>query len=253
MLIDGGGLRDDRFDVGKGVVAPFLWKKKIRKIDVLVLTHPDPDHLEGLRFIASHFSIGEFWESGIQTKTEGYRALQETLRRGQVDKRLIHAGTAPLEIGGARISFLNPPARYPHPRESSSFLNNHSLVLKIQFRNITILLTGDIEKEAEFRMIKEGYPLRAHLLKVPHHGSLSSSTVPFLREVAPHYAILSVGERNLGRLPHPEIIHRYEEFGTKLYRTDENGAITILTDGEAIEVEPFLKREGFPTAPLSKR
>ena len=81
MLIDGGGLYDDRFDTGKNVIAPFLWNKKIRKIDYLVLTHPDPDHLKGLNFIASHFSIGQFWESGYRANSEPYWQLEETLSK----------------------------------------------------------------------------------------------------------------------------------------------------------------------------
>ena len=113
--------------------------------------------------------------------------------------------------------------------------------MKIQFRNTRVLLAGDIEKEAESRMLRENSSLRAEILKIPHHGSLSSSTPYFLQSVRPSYAILSVGEQNVGRLPHPEVIKRYQELGAKIYRTDNHGAITIKTDGQNIEVKTFLK------------
>jgi competence protein ComEC len=122
-------------------------------------------------------------------------------------------------------------------------LNNSSLVMKLQFKNVSVLFTGDIGREAEERMLKKGYPLRAEILKVPHHGSSSSSSPLFLQRVKPSYAILSVGERNIGRLPHPEVIKRYQQLGSRIFRTDKHGAITVITDGEKIEVKPFLKNQ----------
>jgi len=115
--------------------------------------------------------------------------------------------------------------------------------MKLRFKDIILLLTGDVEKEAEERMVRKGYPLRAHILKVPHHGSSSSSSPIFSERVKPDYAILSVGERNIGRLPHPEIIKRYKRLESKILRTDKHGAITVITDGEKIEIKTFLKGE----------
>jgi competence protein ComEC len=244
MLIDGGGLHEDRFDIGKNVIAPFLWKKKIHKLDYLVLTHPDPDHLKGLNFIASHFSIGQFWESGLRSDSQFYFRLEETLLKKKVGRFSLNEKTPPQIINGAQISFLNPPGMVEPHRvgRNTSFFNNQSLVIKLKFKNIEVLLPGDIEKEIEYRLMREGYSLRADILKIPHHGSASSSTPLFLERVKPTYAVLSVGERNIGRLPHPEVIKRYQELGTKIYRTDEDGAITIITDGEEIEIKTFMKR-----------
>ena len=104
-------------------------------------------------------------------------------------------------------------------------------------KGTTILLTGDIEQEAEYRMIKKGVPLKADVIKIPHHGSASSSTQAFLEKVQPRYAILSVGGQNLGRLPHSEVLRRYEQLGTVIFRTDEHGAVTFMTDGERIEID----------------
>jgi competence protein ComEC len=245
MLIDGGGLRQDRFDIGKNVIAPLLWKKKIRKIDLLVLTHPDPDHLKGLNFITSHFSIGNFWDNGCRGDSESYARLQEILFKKKIKRSSLNDQTLSQMIHGVQLFFFNPPVM-KEPRsvcQDPSLLNNQSLVMKIQFKQIAILLTGDIEQEAEYRMMKRGSPIKADLLKIPHHGSASSSTQAFLERVNPSVAVLSVSERNLGGLPHPEVLRRYERLGTKIFRTDKQGAVTVVTDGERIEIETFLKKE----------
>ena len=143
------------------------------------------------------------------------------------------------------ISVLNPPVwrvtqKSTHnPRD----VNNASLVMKLRFKNVSVLLTGDIEKEAEERMLRRDYPLRTDIIKIPHHGSGTSSSALFLERVKPTYAVLSVGERNIGRLPHPETLRRYQQVGAILYRTDVQGAITVVTDGEAIQIKTFSSRK----------
>ena len=245
MLIDGGGLYEDRFDIGKNVIAPLLRKKKIRRIDTLVLTHPDPDHLKGLNFIASQFSIGQFWDNGFQTESEPYLLLKKILREKKMKTQSLNEESVPQIINGVEISILNPPVWNATQRTVQNLLdlNNSSLVMKLRFKNISVLLAADIGKEAEGRMLRKGHPVRADILKIPHHGSSSSSSPLFLERVKPIYAILSVGERNIGKLPHPEVLRRYEQLGSRIFRTDKQGAITVITDGENIEVKTFLKGE----------
>jgi competence protein ComEC len=242
MLIDGGGLQEDRFDIGKNVIAPFLWGKKIRRIDTLVLTHPDPDHLKGLNFIASQFAIGQFWDNGFQTDSESYAQLRETLLKKKIMALSFNEKTPPQIIHGVEIFFLNPPPWNATQKKGRDhfIMNNSSLVMKLQFKNVSLLLSGDIGQEAEERMLRKGHSLKADILKVPHHGSSSSSSPIFLQRVNPTYAVLSVGERNIGRLPHPEVMKRYQQLGIKIFRTDKHGAITVVTDGEKIEMKTFL-------------
>ena len=241
MLIDGGGLYDDRFDTGKNVIAPFLWSRKIRRIDALVLTHPDPDHLKGLNFIASQFSIGQFWDNGFQTESESYLQLRKILNERKIKTRSLTEETLPQTVNGVEISVLNPPVWKAMQKGTQNLrdLNNSSLVMRLRFKNVSVLLAGDIGKEAEERMLRRDYPLRSDILKIPHHGSSTSSTTPFLERVKPTHAILSVGERNIGRLPHPEVLKRYQQVGATLYRTDRQGTITAVTDGENIHIETF--------------
>jgi competence protein ComEC len=245
MLMDGGGLHEDRFDIGKKVIAPLLWQKRIRRIDTLVLTHPDPDHLKGLIFIASQFSIGQFWNNGIRTESESYLQLERILEEKKVKTQSLNEMAPSRMINGVEISVLNPPVLNTTHRKIRNLwdLNNASLVIKLQFKNVSMLLTGDIQKESEERMLRKGYFLESDILKIPHHGSSSSSSPLFLERVKPIYAILSVGERNIGRLPHPEVLKRYGQLGSRILRTDKHGAITVTTDGQNIEVNTFLKGE----------
>ena len=241
MLIDGGGLHDDRFDIGKNVIAPFLWKKKVGKIDYLVLTHPDPDHLKGLPFIASQFSIGQFWNNGFPTRSEPYLQLKKTLQEKRIEGIFMNTKATPQMIHGVQVSFLNPETKRPssHHQPNPSSLNNDSLVIRLHFKNVVFLLAADIEREAEERIARAVYSLKADVLKIPHHGSASSSTPFFTQRASPAYGVLSVGEQNIGRLPHPEVLKRYNELGTKVLRTDRHGAITVITDGEKIEVRTY--------------
>jgi competence protein ComEC len=197
--------------------------------------------LKGLNFIASQFSIGQFWENGIQTQSEPYLQLKRTLGEKKIKTQPLNEETLPQLINGVEISVLNPPAWNAVPRKvpNASDLNNSSLVLKLRFKDVSVLLAGDVEKEAEGWMLRKGYPLRADILKVPHHGSSSSSSPLFLEKVNPAYAILSVGERNIGRLPHPDVLKRYRQVGSRILRTDRHGAITVVTDGKKIEVKTF--------------
>lgn len=241
MLVDGGGLYDDRFDTGKNIIAPFLWSKKIRRIDTLVLTHPDPDHLRGLNFIASWFSIGEFWDNGTRAESALDFELRKTLAEKKITTRSLNEETPSQTISGVEISFLNPPGWKTVRKRTQAVrdVNNASLVMGLRFGNVSVLLPGDIGKEAEDRMLRREDSLRSDILKIPHHGSATSSTGLFLERVKPTYAILSVGERNLGKLPHPEVLRRYRQLGITLYRTDEHGAITVVTDGQKIQIKTF--------------
>ena len=116
--------------------------------------------------------------------------------------------------------------------------------MRLQFHRVAILLSGDIEKEAEDRIVRSGHTLKAEVLKVPHHGSSSSSTLPFLEKVNPTYAMISVGARAMGRLPHPEVLRRFQDLGCRVYRTDHQGAMTVVTDGEKIKIIPTIADHG---------
>ena len=120
-------------------------------------------------------------------------------------------------------------------------MNNHSLVVRLVYKNFSMLFTGDICEAAERNLLKNNPTLKSTILKVPHHGSKTSSSLSFLEAVHPSIGILSVGYNNIFRLPNPAVIKRYRNLGCKLLRTDRDGAISIETDGSEVYIETFLK------------
>lgn len=118
--------------------------------------------------------------------------------------------------------------------------NNRSIVLKITYKNHRFLLTGDIEREAEDQLVQSGKDLRSEVLKVPHHGSKSSSTEKFIGAVKPSFAVFTVGFRNVFNLPNTKVLNRYESSGSRIPRTDRDGAVMFETDGENLRMIPFL-------------
>jgi len=168
--------------------------------------------------------------------------LEEILSKKKIQRFILDEKVRPLVIEGVNVTFLNPPdLREQRMSRNRMWVNNSSLVLRLQFRNISFLLPGDIGQEAEYRIMREGYSLKSDLLKVPHHGSATSSSPDFLERIKPAYAVLTVGERNIGHLPNPEVMRRYRLIGSKIFRTDRDGAITVITDGEQVEIKPFMK------------
>jgi len=240
-LIDGGGFYDDSFDVGENVVAPFLWKKRIRKIDFLILTHPDPDHLNGLKFIARNFGVEELWDSGLESHSPFFQEFMTIVRQKEIRRVSLSREDESRFINGVIVQPLHPPAKdsqadfEPQPAK----LNNLSLVLRLVYGRQTFLFTGDIEKEAETNLLASGVDLESRVIKVPHHGSLSSSTPRFLGKVRPEIAVICVGQRNFLRLPNPKVLSRYERLGCRIFRTDQHGAITMDTDGQGLSIKTF--------------
>lgn len=236
VLIDGGGFYDDDFDAGERIIAPFLWKNKIDTIDYIILSHPQSDHMKGLKFIAERFNVKEFWWNGDYSNNSAYTELMETIEKNNIQKTVANASTPAAHINGAKISFLHPP------QESSLDINNNSLVVRIEYKDVSFMFPGDIGQEGEAVLLKTGNALNSTVLKVPHHGSKTSSSIEFLNMVKPQFAVASVGYLNPFRFPHPEIVKRYEDMKIKFLRTDRGGAVTIETDGKDIKIMSIKKR-----------
>jgi len=232
MLIDGGGFPGKEFDTGEGIVAPYLWKKKIGKVDYIVLTHQQRDHMEGLKFIAKNFGPVEFWWNGAGSLPP---ALNNVLAGKGIRVVRRNSESPGMVIGGVKIDFLNPPG------DRDFDTNNSSLVLKLTYGNKRFLFTGDIGKEAEETL--SGKDIRADIIKVPHHGSRFSSTPAFLERVNPQIAVVSAGWLNPFGFPHKETEERYKERGIRLYSTVKDGAITVETDGVNLGVKTYLTKE----------
>jgi len=232
MLIDGGGHPEGTFNIGQQVVSPFLWDKGIKKIDYLVLTHAHPDHLNGLKAVARNFKIAEYWESFSPLESDPYKEFKRLLPSSVPRKRLFRDHSH--QERKVRIEVL-------HPEKGDFYVytinNDQSLVLRISYDQVSFLLPGDIEIDAE-KKILEHYKneIKSLVLKSPHHGSNSSSSKAFLDRVSPEIVVISVGEGNRYGFPDQKILERYKKMGAKVYRTDLHGAVEISSDGRTIIV-----------------
>lgn len=235
MLIDGGGVPDDSFDIGENVVSPFLWRKGIKKIRYLVLTHPHPDHVNGLKAVARNFKIGEFWEGYSVLENDSYARFLNCLNPGVPRKRMFEDDQIILK--DVLIRFLHPPKKEPFVERVH---NDHSLVMSISSRSNSFLLTGDIGKNVEKRLVENHSLVKSQVLKSPHHGSHSSSSSEFLDAVSPEIVVISVGRGNRYGLPNTEVLARYSSHGANVYRTDLHGAVEITASQKGISIRTAL-------------
>ena len=243
MLVDAGGpvggagLRsgaaDKGFDVGEEVVSPYLWSRRIRRLDVLALTHEHSDHMGGMPAILRSFRPRQLWV-GVDVPSQAYAAMLAEASALGTTIRHLHAGDS-LPWDGVEVSVLAPEADYRNPAAPK---NNDSLVMRLQFGKASALLEGDAERPEEAGMLAHERVAPVTLLKVGHHGSATSSTDGFLAAAAPRDAVISVGRGNTFGHPRGEVIARLADRGVRLYRTDMFGVTTFLLgrDGGIREV-----------------
>jgi competence protein ComEC len=242
MLLDGGGLAGSAYirsrrpgiDVGEDVVSPFLWSRGLKRLDVVALTHAHQDHLDGLAAVLRNFQVGELWV-GRDIRSSAYMGLLAEAH--ELGIPVIHRQRGDqFDWGRVNVRVLWPD----NIEQARAAENNDSLVLRLATGSETMLLTGDIERPVERALLDDGDSLSADFLKIPHHGSRTSTTKPFLDSVHPRFAAISVGENNPFGHPNTDVLERVTTEGARLYRTDRDGAITILTDGKQMEVRSFL-------------
>jgi len=240
MLVDGGGYSDNAvFDVGARIIAPFLWYKKIKTVETLILTHPNSDHLNGLIYIAENFNVHDIWSNGEPGNTSGYRQLMKTIRGNNIAHPEFWQLDRQVDIAGVKIEILNPPPGFFERRQTEPRrdLNNNSLVTRFIRGDVSLLLCGDITAKAERELVtREGDRLKSTVLFIPHHGSDSSSTPGFIDAVKPQIGIVSAGWQNRYHFPHPAVLKRYRQTKTRLLRTDQDGAISLATDGLRVSI-----------------
>ena len=232
LLVDAGGSISARSDIGSRVVAPALWALGVRRLDVAVLTHGDPDHIGGLGAVLGDFAPREVWEG---VPVPGYRPL-DALRAAAdaVDARWRQVlGGNRFELGGVSIVVVHPP---PPDWERVRVRNDDSVVLDVRFGQVAVLLPGDIGREVEGHVADALDPAVFRIVKVPHHGSGGSSTPLWVEATAPCVAIVSAGHANSFGHPAPEVVRRYLDAGALVRDTGHDGAVTVETDGRQVLV-----------------
>lgn len=229
MLIDAGEGQDA--DKGRWVIMPFLRSQGINTIDAIVLSHPDEDHVGGLYTIIKNFKARYIFDNGMATRSLAYANYLKAIKEENVSRQLLKEGD---EITGynALAYILHPPTELL--KNTRSDTNNNSLVLKIIYKDIGILFCGDIEEEAMKRLIPYGSILNSNIIKVPHHGADAQEEGEFFfKEVNPKIAIISVAKDNRFNAPSPKTLKLLEGLGAKVYQTEDYGAISVSTDGQA--------------------
>jgi competence protein ComEC len=226
MLIDGG---INEPDMGRRVIAPYLWSEGKRKLDYMVLSHPHSDHFGGLDYIVENFDVGEVWSNGRAVYEAGgfFRKISDrdipykTLSRGDF-----------LERDNYSVHVFHPYDEFyaSSARGAVSSQNSDSLVFKIESGDMSVLFTGDIEMEAEDNLVHLSEWIESDIIKVPHHGSSTSSSREFISAVNPEIAVISAGRNNPFKHPHKETLARYRTEGVRLIRTDIDGAVTIMAE-----------------------
>jgi competence protein ComEC len=226
MLVDGGGARDGTFDPGARIVEPFLRARGVGRLDVVALSHPHPDHLNGLHRVLERFDVGALWSSGDDGRNPEYRRLVDTARRRGIGLPAVSAGT----LGRARVEPLGPFYGDEVGKPPGLTVNDASLVLRVAWGGRGVLFSGDLEADGEGELAGRrdaGQAVAADVLKVPHHGSRTSSSDELLDAVAPSLAVISLGWRNQFHFPAPEVVARYAARGVRVLRTDRDGAVTV--------------------------
>lgn len=230
------------YDAGNGatdvqnVILPFLRQHGVQRLDYLVVSHPDQDHVGGIPAVLSAIPIGLFLDPVLPTTNHAYLQALQLVASKQIPAQRARRGQN-LTLGQVRVEVLWP--RDPLMQQDGAVSDNdNAVVIRLVLGDIAVLLPADIEAPAESALVAAGAgALRANVLVVPHHGSRTSSTTPFLAAVAPKFAIISAGAHNAYGHPHPEAIARLRAAGATIFRTDQDGTVTVLTDGQSIQVK----------------
>lgn len=214
------------------IVTEYLKKQDVSRIDLAVISHAHRDHIGQMAEVIKNFSVEKFVMSEIPESLiptgRTYEKMLRALKEKEVDSKIAKVGEN-FEIEGLKIEVLGPV-------KPGKNLNDTSLVLKMTYKNVSFLFTGDAEKAEESDIIDAGYNLKADVLKVGHHGSRTSSCENFLKKVSPKFAVISVGP-DKSNLPKEEILKRIEKYCKNIHRTDLNGNIIISTNGKNIKIK----------------
>jgi competence protein ComEC len=239
LLIDAGGNSSgSAFDIGDRVVGPAIRGAGFRRVDRLVVTHGDADHIGGAASIVREFGPREVFEGIPVPRSEPLAQLRVASYEARAAWSTVYAHYR-VAIDGVEVAAWHPNVE---DWERQRVRNDDSLVLEIRWRDASILLTGDIGREVEQMLTPLIQPAPLRVVKIPHHGSLTSSTVAFVEALRPKVAVASAGRSNRFGHPVAEVLRRYEAVGASVYRTDRDGAVFVETDGAEMTVRTFASR-----------
>ena len=223
MMIDGGNVADSN------VVAAYLKKEDVTELNYVVCSHAHEDHVGGLSGALSVTKADNIYAPKTEANTKAYKNFKKKAEEQNVEIKHPNVGDE-IQLGSSTVEFLGPVD------ENGKDLNSTSIVLKITYGNTSFLFTGDAESDEEEEILNSGADLKSTVLKVGHHGSRTSTSYPFLREVMPQYAVISVEKGNSYGHPNEETLSKLSDAGVEVYRTDESGDIVMTSDGNNISI-----------------
>jgi competence protein ComEC len=242
LLVDGGGrpsfpsanTTETTRSIGETVVSEYLWWRGLSRVDYVLVTHADADHIDGLNDVLRNFTVGTALVARSPANDPEFAKFSATLRETKTHVETMEAGDT-IHLGDVEVDVLWPRAG----GETSA--NNDSIVLRVQFGERSVLLTGDIEKAAEQEILTSSPRLlHVDVVKTPHHGSRTSSTQAFVLATRPEYAIISVGRHSMFGHPHKEVVDRWQANGATVLTTGNCGTITVTTDGKDLTLDHFV-------------
>jgi competence protein ComEC len=246
VLIDGGS-RYERFDMGRGVIAPFLLNQGIRRLDHIIATHPQQDHVGGLPWVIRHLEVGAFWHTGIERSEPLFEQLRQAVIEKKVSDHVAMRGQEIVKENSCRLKVLNPVAIR---NDGTSFLsmngtvlNNESVVTQLVCGQQSIVFAADIETGGLHRLAAFGQD-PVTVLKVPHHGARSSLDREWIAQVRPRYAVFSVGRHNSYGHPVRDVVEAYSAVGSEIARTDRDGAIIVTGRVSTSDLQVRRMRDG---------
>ena len=223
MMIDGGNVADSN------VVAAYLKKEDVTELNYVVCSHAHEDHVGGLSGALSVTKADNIYAPKTKANTKAYKNFKKKAEEQNVEIKHPNVGDE-IQLGSSTVEFLGPVD------ENGKDLNSTSIVLKITYGNTSFLFTGDAESDEEEEILNSGADLKSTVLKVGHHGSRTSTSYPFLREVMPQYAVISVEKGNSYGHPNEDTLSKLSDAGVEVYRTDESGDIVMTSDGNSINI-----------------
>lgn len=224
------------YDAGSMVMAPYLDEKGIKKIDMVVATHPDWDHIGGIPYILENYEVGMVLDCGVPHTTEAYKKYQDLVAKKGI-KYVIASQGQVLDWGDCVKAEVLAPVGSIEKRQGAKDLNNTSVVIRLSYGDVSFMMVGDCGTEQEETITPVYGPgLKSTILRAGHHGSDTSSGEEFVNLVSPEVVVISAGKRNKFGHPKQSVIDKFESMGSRIYRTDYSGTVIVKTDGKDYEV-----------------
>ncbi|MEC4674604.1 MAG: DNA internalization-related competence protein ComEC/Rec2 [Nitrospirota bacterium] len=248
ILIDGGAAYE-RWDIGRMVVAPYLWDQGIRHVDHVIATHPQLDHVGGLAWVVKKFTVGQFWDNGMEREQSFYLDLEEAVRNKNLADRVAWEGQDLLQTSSCHLYSFNPRQltgmQATETSSKAGSFNNRSVVLKLTCGQQSFLFPADVEIPTLGRFVQEDTTKTARVVKIPHHGAKSSFHRSWIKQLQGEVAVVSAGRGNRYGHPAEAVLRAYVDQGFQVFRTDRDGAVWIDADvrGASFSIHTSQERE----------